>query len=62
MASEHRLERNRPKGTLGDRLNAIFSAADINLTKLIAWMSFVLSFFACFVFVRHPQPSAHPVG
>ena len=34
MKSEHRLERNRLKGTLGDAINAILSAAAMNFQKL----------------------------
>jgi IS5 family transposase len=44
MKSEHRLERNRLKGTPGDKVNAILSAAAMNFTKLIAWLKFFLSF------------------
>ena len=52
MKSEHRLERNRLKGTLGDKVNAILSAAAMNFTKLIAWLKFFLSFLrALFSFV-----------
>lgn len=34
LKSEHRLERNRLKGSLGDAINAILSAAAMNLQKL----------------------------
>jgi len=34
MKSEHRLERNRLKGTVGDAINAVLSAAAMNLQKL----------------------------
>jgi IS5 family transposase len=34
MKSEHRLERNRLKGTVGDAINAILSAAAMNFQKL----------------------------
>ena len=52
MKSEHRLERNRLKGTIGDKVNAILSAAAMNFTKLIAWLKFFLSFLrALFSFV-----------
>ena len=43
LKSSYRLERNRLKGTLGDALNALFSAAAINFQKL-------LSFFLAFLF------------
>jgi IS5 family transposase len=35
MKSEHRLERNRLKGTLGNAINALLSAAAMNFGKLI---------------------------
>jgi IS5 family transposase len=35
MKSEHRLERNRLKGTLGNAINALLSAAAMNVGKLI---------------------------
>jgi len=35
LKSEHRLERNRLKGTTGDAINAILSAAAMNLNKLL---------------------------
>jgi IS5 family transposase len=44
MKSEHRLERNRLKGTLGDKVNATLSAAAMNFAKLIAWLKLFLSF------------------
>ena len=34
LKSEHRLERNRLKGTVGDAINAILSAAAMNFQKL----------------------------
>jgi lysozyme family protein len=36
--SEHRLERNRLKGTLGNAINALLSAAAMNFGKLIKWV------------------------
>ncbi len=46
LKSEHRLERNRLKGTLGDKLNALFSAAAMNFAKLLsfflAWLLHLL--------------------
>jgi IS5 family transposase len=57
MKSEHRLERNRLKGTLGDRVNAILSAAAMNFTKLIVWLEFFLSVLRAlfsFVIPHHP--------
>ncbi len=34
LKAEHRLERNRLKGTAGDAINAILSAAAMNFQKL----------------------------
>jgi IS5 family transposase len=38
MKSEHRLERNRLKGTLGNAVNALLSAAAMNFGKLLKWV------------------------
>ena len=35
LKQEHRMDRNRLKGTLGDRVNAILSAAGMNFHKLV---------------------------
>lgn len=35
LKREHRMDRNRLKGTLGDRINAILSAAGMNFHKLV---------------------------
>lgn len=44
--SDHRLERNRLSGTLGDRMNVVFSASAFNLKKLLkafcAWLEILL--------------------
>jgi IS5 family transposase len=37
LKSDYRLERNRLKGTLGDKLNALFSAAAMNFKKLLGF-------------------------
>jgi IS5 family transposase len=42
LKTDYRLERNRLKGTLGDKLNALFSAAAMNFKKLLG---FFLAFF-----------------
>jgi IS5 family transposase len=39
LKKEHRLDRNRLKGVLGDCLNAILSAAGMNFRKLLRWLS-----------------------
>jgi hypothetical protein len=38
MKSEHRLERNRLKGTCGDAVNALLSGVAMNFGKLLAWV------------------------
>ena len=38
MKGEHRLERNRLKGTIGDAINALLSAAAMNFGKLLGWV------------------------
>jgi len=35
LKSEHRMERNRLKGRVGDQLNAVLSACGFNLRKLL---------------------------
>lgn len=37
LKREHRMDRNRLKGTLGDCINAILSAAGMNFRKLLRW-------------------------
>ena len=46
MKSEHRLERNRLKGTLGNAVNALLSAAAMNFGKLLKWVGRFLVFFS----------------
>lgn len=38
LKSEHRMDRNRLRGKLGDQLNAILSAAGMNFSKLLRWL------------------------
>jgi len=42
LKHEHRLNRNRIKGMLGDCLNTIFSAAGMNFRKLLRWAAALL--------------------
>ena len=42
LKREHRMDRNRLKGRLGDRINAILSAAGMNLAKLLKWAGALL--------------------
>lgn len=47
LKAEYRLERNRLKGTVGDSLNALFSAAAMNFQKLLGFfLSILLRLFA----------------
>jgi IS5 family transposase len=39
LKQEHRMDRNRLHGQLGDALNAILSAAGMNFVKLLRWFS-----------------------
>ena len=39
LKNEHRMDRNRLKGTEGDRINAILSAAGMNFWKLLRWVA-----------------------
>ena len=39
LKREHRMDRNRLKGEEGDSINAILSAAGMNFTKLLRWLS-----------------------
>lgn len=58
LKSEHRLERNRLKGTIGDAINAILSAAAMNFQKLQGFFwHFCLRLFAS---LFSPLPSASP--
>lgn len=48
LKREHRMDRNRLKGTLGDCLNAILSAAGMNFWKLLQWAAaFLRQIFLC---------------
>jgi IS5 family transposase len=39
LKNEHGMDRNRLKGTQGDRINAILSAAGMNFWKLLRWVA-----------------------
>jgi IS5 family transposase len=38
LKQEHRMDRNRLRGKEGDRINAILSAAGMNISKLLRWL------------------------
>lgn len=45
LKEERRMERNRLKGTEGDRLNAVLSAAGMNFARLLSALGALLSFW-----------------
>ena len=47
LKKEHRMDRNRLKGTIGDQLNAIFSAAGMNFHKLLKYAADFLRQIFC---------------
>ena len=50
LKREHRMDRNRLKGKEGDRINAILSAAGMNIAKLLKWAADLFRLFlACFL-------------
>ncbi len=58
LKTDYRLERNRLKGTLGDRLNALFSAAAMNFRKLLRFLlAFWLRLLAALFPPRSPVNS-----
>jgi IS5 family transposase len=54
LKEHRRMERNRLKGTLGDEMNALLSAAGMNFSKLLAALGALWSFLA----VRFVAPAA----
>lgn len=44
LKREHRMDRNRLKGKEGDRINAILSAAGMNMAKLLKWVAALFRF------------------
>jgi len=66
MKSEHRLERNRLKGTVGNAINALMSAAAMNFGKLLGWIGRFGHFLRALAdaggrdfFPRYVLPCAH---
>ena len=45
LKQEHRMDRNRLKGAVGDRINALLSAAGMNFRKLLRFLADFLSLF-----------------
>ena len=60
LKEDRRMERCRLKGTLGDKFNAILSAAGMNFAKLLAALGALLSF--CWNGLRRRSPFVRPVG
>ena len=51
LKQEHRMDRNRLKGVIGDQINAVLSAAGMNFRKLMRFieelLTFLLTWFLC---------------
>ena len=60
LKSEHRLERNRLKGTLGNAVNALLGAAAMNFGKLLKWVGQFWLFFSNLL--RMIFPVGAPLG
>ena len=59
LKQEHRMDRNRLKGTLGDRINAILSAAGMNFRKLQRWAAgFLRQIFLWLLFCQRARTCA----
>lgn len=63
MKSDCRMDRNRLKGEVGDRLNAILCACGFNLRKLLRGFAFFCAFvrwiLRCGTLLGTPAPDAH---
>ncbi len=60
LKREHRMDRNRLKGTLGDRINAILSAAGMNFAKLLKWAAALLRLILSWLFSCQRAPMVQP--
>jgi IS5 family transposase len=61
MKNEHRLERNRLKGTVGNAVNALMSAAAMNFSKLLAWVGRFWLYFRTLVVTIFFWGNAQPI-
>jgi IS5 family transposase len=61
LKREHRMERNRLKGTVGDRINAILSAAGMNFAKLLKWAAALLRLIFHWLFGCQRTPLLMPL-
>lgn len=60
LKQHHRMNRNRLKGTEGDRINAIMSAAGMNFNKLLRWLEeFLCEFFLLFFTGPNSDPAMY---
>ena len=56
LKREHRMDRSRLKGVDGDRINAILSAAGMNLCKLLKWAAdFLRQILLWFIFYQRTK-------
>jgi len=58
LKSDHRLERNQLRGTLGDSINALLSAAAMNFGKLLGFLLAILLSLLNPFRAEDPQPCA----
>jgi IS5 family transposase len=60
LKREHRMDRNRLKGAVGDGFNAILSAAGMNFAKLLKWAADFLRLILCWLLLtQNPCPFVH---
>ncbi len=52
LKQEHRMDRNRLKGVVGDQINAVLSAAGMNFKKLMKFIEEILSFLSTWLLCR----------
>ncbi|TKB06000.1 IS5 family transposase [Desulforhopalus sp. IMCC35007] len=60
LKQEHRMDRNRLKGVVGDQINAILSAAGMNFRKLMKFIRGVLLLFWAMIVIQAGMPSRQP--
>jgi IS5 family transposase/transposase len=60
LKQEHRMDRNRLKGVIGDQINTILSAAGMNFRKLMKFIQEVLLFLLAMFFHQAEMPSRQP--
>ncbi len=56
LKQEHRMDRNRLKGVVGDQINAVLSAAGMNFRKLMRFIEDILSFLFTWLLSRMVFP------